>query len=68
MQVDKTQMAVAVCTWSAPTAAGAAEPPEEQLLLLCAPWARLLDQQIGATSPGYSRTGGHGWKWRPGSL
>lgn len=36
VQVDKPQMAVAVCTWSAPSAAGAAEPHMEQLLLLSA--------------------------------
>lgn len=51
-------MAVAVCTWSATSAAGAAEPRVEQLLLLWAPWAPLLDQQIGATSRGHSGIGG----------
>lgn len=65
VQVDKPQMAEAVCTWSAPSAAGAAEPHVEQLLLLWAPWARLLNQKMGATSPGYC---GAWMEWRPGSL
>lgn len=42
--VDKAQMAVAVCTWSATSAAGAAELHVEQLL--CASWSHFLDQLV----------------------
>lgn len=46
MQVDEAQLALAVCTWSATSAAGAAEPHMEQLLPLCASWSRVLDQLV----------------------
>lgn len=44
MQGDLTQLAVAVCAWSATSAAGTARV--EQLLLPCASWSRLLDKLV----------------------
>lgn len=46
MQGDLTQLAVAVCAWSATSAAGTAGPRVEQLLLPCASWSCLLDKLV----------------------